>query len=505
LLDSLLQEITLLRMLLDCGLEAGFGISRVKKKFSLVIPKSQRGIPETAVLEQLFNRRKSYVAELGGHLLDWDITRFKLQEADGADDTFLPTVSIKGQFTIFSASSGDRLQGTVTAISKTGLIVLSAYQSFLVKVQGSSHSEVNVGDVLEYSYQSTHTEGENGVIHGDNPTIIKRAELNGMNGHETSVDETATDTTPSSSPKKASKSKTPVVVQSLSVAKKRAQPQQTDSPSKRAKTEEPGQEFGNISSIHTPGKSETKKPALTPKTEYPDLPEGWSIRSHKSEKNSWKTFVSPAGRIFKTKKMVFEYIAKGGDGTIKTTTKKASTTKTAASEDILAVCEKVIQSSSQRAKGIVAGTLKTTPTTKKSSTTKTASSKDFLEIFDEIFERVTEPTSQSAKEIVVGKLEAKKKPAASKKSTKKAIPPAVNGNKESAEEKIPDEEEDRVEVDMGDSEENFMLQQSSMLPRSSMLQQSSMLQVSIEQELQNSLVNKHKKKKKKKDKKAGFE
>jgi len=146
------------------------GISRVKKKITVQIDPNLELVPEEGVREALWKLRKNYMSALGGVLLDWKISKIRLQ--DPVPAPFLRDVHVKGVFTVFHPVEGTKLTGRVIETdTESNLLVAKSYGHFCVKIPNTDWSAVQVGSNIEYTLVNYSVSDNLAIITGRSPQL----------------------------------------------------------------------------------------------------------------------------------------------------------------------------------------------------------------------------------------------------------------------------------------------------------------------------------------------
>ena len=232
---------------------------------------------------------------------------------------------------------------------KPDFIIAATYDVFCVKIEGSE-VRVTPGDEIKYTFQNYSLAGNLAIISGSDPVLIKNRELtNGLMdttddegleqaGMSNSQNETSFSSflvpNPPSTPKSTSSQKKPSTPKSSSSPKNPSTPPTpaADLPSSKRKPSSDSEantdnrkklkssvedKFGNLSKIiPLPVNTELEDSSMTPAV---GLPDGWLRKKHKTEKSSWYTFVSPAGKTFKNIKSAKAFIEGSANGNSSTT------------------------------------------------------------------------------------------------------------------------------------------------------------------------------------------
>ena len=110
------------------------GLFLLKRRIKIVLtdplPLGNKSLAADLAPREMFRLWGQEVKELGGRLLGWDLTSTKIKNADGR----IPTLSIKGEFTVFCPLVGCRLPGEVVEVGPT-YALLSTYGIFTVLVE----------------------------------------------------------------------------------------------------------------------------------------------------------------------------------------------------------------------------------------------------------------------------------------------------------------------------------------------------------------------------------
>ena len=217
-------------------------------------------VVEDGVYDCLSESRKSYIPELGGVLLAWDISKIKLK-SQGCPP-FKPEVIIKGAFTIFKPNPGERLWGRVIEV-RPDLIICKTNEVLMVKVDINQET-VEPGDSITYTFNRYHRDGKVGIIYGTDPRVeISSSGSGTLNDSTIAENQSSNQGTPAPAYRKSGKSaNTPNRASAVTLnyaTPNLATPNLTPKPATSEKTKTPTKPA-------TPSKSTLKPEASTKKT-----------------------------------------------------------------------------------------------------------------------------------------------------------------------------------------------------------------------------------------------
>ncbi|XP_023343586.1 histone H3.v1 isoform X2 [Eurytemora carolleeae] len=312
-------------------------VTAIKTKLTVTIEPEFQHVFEDGVYDWLSENRKSYMPELGGVLLAWDISKIKLKSP--GLPPFKPEVIIKGEFTIFRPNPGERLWGRVLEV-RPDLVICKTNEVLMVKVD-TNLVTVNPGDSITYTFHRYQRDGKVGIIYGSDPRV-EHSCSDPWNDSTVAKNPSSDQGTPGPSYRKSAitpnraaavtpNHATPNHATPNLTTPKPANPEETKTPIKPASTKKsealtkkiPDSNKRKAESESAPSKKLKCSPAIQPPafaaiqppaapanqprasaailpaaslqdTAAPELGPGWVRRYHRTAKSSWNTYISPS-------------------------------------------------------------------------------------------------------------------------------------------------------------------------------------------------------------------